>query len=107
MHDLSCETEDGNTVHLTSVNPGRIRMRLQHNRHLLEKYFYPDDGSFQFISITIYDCDMFRMYPDNLAIIGQARDIKVSTPRILMSPTITEHQFTPADIFKKNIKRDA
>ena len=38
MHDLSHKTEDGDSVHLISVDTGRIRMLLHYKRYFLEKY---------------------------------------------------------------------
>ena len=46
MCDLSYKTEDSNTVHLTKVDAGRIRMLLHHKRNLIEQDSYPDGVSF-------------------------------------------------------------
>ena len=46
LSELLCRTEDGDAEHLTSVESSRIRMLLNCKKHLLEKYLWPDDGSF-------------------------------------------------------------
>ena len=50
---------------------------------------------------------MFIIHPDNLAILSQDGDIKVTTTRSLLSPTEPAHQLTLGEMLKKSTKRDA
>ena len=53
--DLSHKNDDGDVVHLKSIDAGRTRMLLHYKRHIVEQDFHRDNGSFRFTSITMND----------------------------------------------------
>ena len=64
--------------------------------------------------MTVDDYDMFRTHHDNLTILSQTRDVKLSTPRSIMLPTvpfnsITMHDYnvlaTSSTLLKRKIHR--
>ena len=81
-------------------------MLLFLQNHLQDQGLYPDDGSFRFTSITFEDCEIFRTHPDNKTRASQDDDIRASVSRSFLTPNQTS-LCTPAENFKKSIKRDA
>ena len=67
---------------------------------------FPDDGSFRCTSITLQDHEIFTKDPDNKTRASQDDDIRSAVPRSYLSPNQTS-LCTPAENFKKSIKRDA
>ena len=81
-------------------------MLLFYQNYLQEQGLFPDDGSFRHISISFEDCEIFRKDPDNKTRASQDDDIRSPVPRSLLSSNQTS-SCTPAENFKKSIKRDA
>ena len=107
LWELSIRHESSNAVHLASVEAGRIRIFMHCKMNLWDQRLCPDDRLFRFASVALHDHTVFRMHPNNLAILSQAGEIKVITHRSLLPPTTPMHQLTLAEMIKKSIKRDA
>ena len=67
---------------------------------------YPDDNSFRFTSISYEEYETFRKHRNN-TLASQGDDITTPVPKNLRPPSQTNMQFTPAETFKKSIKRDS
>ena len=91
---------------MSQADAGKVRTLLFYQNYLKEQGLFPDDGSFRCTSISLQDCKIFRQEPDNKTRASQDNDIRTPVPRSLLSPNQTTSH-TPAETFKKSIKRDA
>ena len=91
-------------IHSTMVDASKVRMLHFYHNYLHEYELFPEDGSFRFTSISLEDCEIFRKHPDQTTRASQDSDIRTPVPKSLSSSNQTS---TPAQAFKKSIKRDA
>ena len=105
--NLFYRVESSDAAHLSPKDACRITLIFYYQKHLACQRLHHDDRSFMHVSITLYDFNVFRTQPDNLAALSQAGDIKVASTRSFLSPTAPVHEFTQAEMFKKIITRDA
>lgn len=110
LESLSYCQDDKNVMRFTSGEVGRIRILNHYLKHLQDEGKFPEDKeSFRFNSVSRTDCNNFRFHPTNMSLISSTGDLTIAPPPSFLSPSTAPSTATctPAEHFKKSIKRDA
>ena len=63
--------------------------------------------SFRFTSISSEDCDIFAFHPDSMRLLNSSGDVTVQPLSNLRPSNNPKPTYSPAESFRKSIKRDA
>ena len=108
LKDLSHREDDGSVHHLRLDEVGDVRMLFHHLSHLKARGLLPENKeSFRFNSISRRDWSNFVIDPDAMALLNSTGDITAQTPPNTRLSDNFKITYSPADSFKKSIKRDA
>ena len=105
---LSCREEDGTVYYIRKHEAGDTHILVYYQSHLIAKEFLPEDiDTFMFNEMSRKYLSSFVNHPDYNALIMSTGEITNKPP----TNTVLAHNFkvtySPADSFKKSIKRDA
>ena len=108
LKDLSYREDNGSVYHIQLHEIGDVRVQFHCLSHLKARDLFPEDKeSFRFNSISRRDWSNFVVDADAMSLLNSTGYITAQPPP---NTGLSDHfkiTYSPADSFKKSIKRDA